>query len=119
MQRMRLPGTLGALVALSLLVAACGSAIAPTAATPTAVVAPSPSRAASAPFIPQIVTSQAVVGKNRFLIGLLDATGTKPIGVPQIALQVAFTDLSRSVPPPTIPATPARFVWAIEGERAF
>lgn len=114
---MRLPRTLGALVALGLLVAACASAVGPTAVAPTAVVAPSPSKAASAPFIPQIVTSQVVVGRNRFLIGLLDASGTKPIGVPQIALQVAFTDRSRSVPPPTIAATPARFIWAIEGER--
>lgn len=109
---MRLPGTLGALVALGLLVAACGSA-----AAPPAIVAPSPARATPPPFIPQVVTSQAVVGRNRFLIGLLDASGMKPIGVPEIALEVAFTDLARSVPPPTIPATPARFVWAIEGER--
>lgn len=109
---MRLPATLGALLALGLLVAACGSAVAPPA-----VVSPSPSRATPPPFLPQVVTSQAVVGKNRFLIGLLDASGMKPIGVPQIALQVAFTDLARSGSPPTIPATPARFVWAIQGER--
>lgn len=109
---MRLPGTIGALVALGLLVAACGSAVAPPA-----VVSPSPARATPPPFLPQVVTSQAVVGKNRFLIGLLDASGMKPIGVPQIALQVAFTDLARSGPPPTIPATPARFIWAIEDER--
>jgi hypothetical protein len=112
---MRLPRPFGALVALVCLLTACsatGSVVpSPGAASPAASTGP------RAPFVPVIISSEQVVGKNRFLIGLLDTAGSKSIGGPDTKVEVAFTDRAKNVPPPTIPSQPARFVWAIQGER--
>jgi hypothetical protein len=112
---MRLLRPLGAFVALVCLLAACSAtgSVVPSmgAASPAASAGP------KAPFVPVIISSEQVVGKNRFLIGLLDAAGATSIGGPGTKVEVAFTDRARNVPPPTIPSGPATFVWAIQGER--
>jgi hypothetical protein len=112
---MRLLRSLGALVALVGLLAACsatGSA-SPSSVAPSSAAPASPKPA----FVPVIISSEQVVGKDRFLIGLLDAAGSKSLGGPDTRVEVAFTDKARSSPSPTISSQPARFVWAIQDER--
>ncbi len=92
-------------------VAACGGSQPAASSAPT----PGPSGgAAQASVIPIIVSSQQVVGHNRFLFSFLDSTGTKPVSAPDRTASVAFI-----APGETQPGTavPARFVWAIEGSR--
>jgi hypothetical protein len=113
---MPLPRSLGALGALVLVLTACSASgsIALSPAPASAAVSASP----RLPFVPVIISSEQVVGKNRFLIGLLDINpSTTSIGGPDTKVLVAFTDKASSAAPPTIPSQPARFVWAIQGER--
>lgn len=84
----------------------------------------SPVAAGPRPFTPQIISSETIVGKNRLLFGLLDATGLKPATDPSAAVQVAFhgaaPTASGEVAPPeavTIQPMPATFIWAIPDER--
>lgn len=80
------------------------------------------------PFIPQIISSESVVGPNRFLFGILDAAGSKTIAAPDLKVSVGFlpggqpadasASPSPSAPPTSpIPAKPATFIWAITNER--
>jgi hypothetical protein len=93
----------------SVLLAACGGS-----STPTTLGQPSPSSAASPSVIPLIVSSQQVVGTNRFVFSFLDASGNVPVASPDRTASVAFIAPGQSQPGP---ATPATFVWAIEGSR--
>ncbi|HEY7131960.1 MAG TPA: hypothetical protein VH440_06895 [Candidatus Limnocylindrales bacterium] len=105
---MHLPARLVALVVGALfVVAACGSSTT-TTATPTSPLNGSAPPKAS--FLPQPVTEQIGVGPNRLVYGLVDSTGTKPIGAPDRTLSVGFTGPSGE----SIPAAPATFIWAIE-----
>jgi len=79
----------------------------PASATPLVV--------GSVPFIPEIVSSQAIVGHNHLLIGLLDATGQKPIGSPDTSMSVTFAPADHSGT--EIGPEPAVFVWAIPDQR--
>jgi hypothetical protein len=81
------------------------------------------------PFIPQIISSESVVGPSRFLFGILDAAGSKTIAAPDLKVSVGFLSAGEpapdasaspapSAPPPSpIPAKPATFIWAITNER--
>lgn len=115
---MRRPHWLQILLPLALvgvLVTACKP---DTPLTPNSSSTPSvaPSAAVgSPPFIPQLVSSETVVGVNRFLFGIDDATGTKTIGTPDIGVQVGFE--SAGPPASTIQPAAARFIWAIINER--
>ena len=129
---MHLPGSRAAVrslalgVALGVIAAACSAQITPSGRTPSGPPSGPPSsppssppsatpfKVGSAPFIPQIVSSETVVGRDRFLLGILDPTGTKPIGGPDSVVTVGFS--TGTGPTPTIPAAPARFVQAIPGE---
>ena len=112
-----------AILLLGALVAACsaagGGATAGAGGSPTggSAASPGPSTIGTgkAPFIPQIVSSEQVVGANRFVFGIDDAAGQTSIGAPDVAVQVGFQ--SSATPAATIPAVPATFIWAIEGER--
>lgn len=116
---------LAALGSIALVAGACtASGAGPEATARTA----SPSAVGgSAPFIPQIISSEAIVGQNRFLFGILDAAGTKTIASPSLAVQVGFTPLPAGSPEPgasvagsppaPIPPKPATFIWAIPDER--
>jgi hypothetical protein len=97
-----------ALLSISFLVlaAACGgaqSASSPAAASATA-----------ASVIPVIVSSQQVVGSNRFLFSFLDPATNTPVAAPDRTASVAFIAPGDSQPGA---ASPATFVWAIEGSR--
>ena len=98
-----------ALLAVSIVAASCGSV---STATPSASTGAS---VGGAPFIPQIISSETIVGVNRFLFGIDDATGTTSIGVPTIKVQVGFQ--SAGATPTTIQPTDAEFLWAIPNER--
>ena len=107
--------TLPLLALVSALAMACNSS-GGTAATGVATPSVAASTTAgSAPFIPQLVSSETIVGTNRFLFGIDDASGTKSIGTPDIKVQVGFQ--SAGPPAATIQPTAARFIWAIPDER--
>ncbi len=71
------------------------------------------------PFVPRIVSSESIVGPNRFVLGILDASGTKTIGGPDLKVGITFTPPAGASPPPTAQTTPvpASFIWAIPDER--
>ena len=97
---------LAALSTLSvILLAACSGS---GAATPSA------SAAGQASVVPIIVNAQEVVGSNRFLFSFLDASGNLPVAAPDRTASVAFIAPGTTQPGP---ATPATFIWAIEGSR--
>ena len=100
------------LILVAFAVAACGGSQAGVSSGPTPG-SPGGS-AARASVIPIIVSSQQVVGHNRFLFSFLDSTGTKPVSAPDRTASVAFI-----APGETQPGTavPSMFVWAIEGSR--
>jgi hypothetical protein len=116
---MRRPHRLRTVLPLALvgvIVVACSrSGSGPTTPAPSLAPSAAPSAAAGAPFIPQVVSSETVVGVNRFLFGIDDASGTKTIGTPDIKVQVGFE--SAGPPATTIPSADARFLWAIPDQR--
>jgi len=102
-------------VALALAACTVATSVSQPSSAPT-VVADKP------PFIPQIVSSESVVGRSRFVFGILDASATRTIATPDLKISVAFTPVgaSASAPggsPAAIAAAPATFIWAIQGER--
>ena len=58
---------------------------------------------------PVFVSSEVTVGRNRFLVGLLDDQDA-PIGSPGIDMRVEFFDLDRSTSDP-VTATDMRWIW--------
>lgn len=115
MGRLRPLRTLPLLALVGVLATACNpSGGAGTSSLPTPSAAGS-TVVGSAPFIPQLVSSETIVGANRFLFGIDDASGTKSIGTPDIKVQVGFQ--SAGPPATTIQPTAARFIWAIPDER--
>ncbi len=114
MQRLPQLRTLLTLALVAALVTACNSSGGPS---PTALPTPSPaaSTLGAAPFIPQLVSSETVVGANRLLFGIRDASGTKSIGTPDLKVEVGFQ--SAQTPVTTIQPTTARFLWSIPNER--
>lgn len=76
------------------------------------------------PFTPQLISSEAIVGPNRLLFGLLDATGLKPATDPAATVQVAFhgtvatpSGQGATPTPITIQPSPATFIWAVPDQR--
>lgn len=110
------PRILLPLVLLGVLLMACSrSGSGPATATTSPVPSVAVATQIVAPFIPQLVSSETVVGVNRVLFGIDDATGTKTIGTPDIKVQVGFE--SAGPPASTIPPADARFLWAIPDQR--
>ena len=64
--------------------------------------------------IPVIVSSRQVVGSNRFVFSFLDPKTNLPAASPDRKAAVAFIGPGETQPGK---ATPATFVWAIEGQR--
>jgi hypothetical protein len=58
-----------------------------------------------------IVSSELAVGSNRFLFTFTDSTGNSPAGAPDRSATVGFSGPGGQ----TLPATPATFIWAIDG----
>jgi hypothetical protein len=97
----------------AVLVAACGGTTASPSSSVLVVGGPgSPS------VVPVIASSEAVVGPDRILIGLLDSTGTTPIGTPDYQVEVGFIDVDKDKNAFVIAPAPATFVWAIPNQRA-
>jgi len=64
--------------------------------------------------VPVIITSQLVLGENRFLFSFLDAKGNTPVGAPDRPASVAFIAPGETQ---ASAAVAAEFVWAIDGSR--
>ena len=74
-----------------------------------------PSTAAGSPsVIPLIVSTEQVVGPNRFVFSFIDPKTNLPVATPDRPAAVAFIAPGKTEPGP---ASPATFVWAIEGQR--
>ncbi len=102
-----------AALALVIVVAGCSAAPSGPGASGTPAATPAPSQG-KASVVPVIVTTQQVVGPNRFMFSFLDAAKNVPAAAPDRTASVAF------VPPGSSTATdpePGTFVWAIEDER--
>ncbi|MGZ8502074.1 MAG: hypothetical protein ACXWW6_04390 [Candidatus Limnocylindrales bacterium] len=115
MRRLHPLRTVPLLALLGILAVACNTAGGTgTTGVPTSTGAAS-TAVGAAPFIPQPVSSETIVGTNRYLFGIDDPSGTKSIGTPDLKVQVGFQ--SAGPPATTIQPTAARFVWAIPDER--
>lgn len=64
---------------------------------------------------PVIVSSEQVVGPNRFLFSFLDPTTNLPAARPERTVSLAFYDSTTASTP--VATSEAEFVWAIDGER--
>lgn len=96
----------GALAAVLLLVAACGS----TGPTPTPAASAQPGTAAAG-VIPVIISRELTVGANRVVFSFYDSTATKPAGSPDRTATVQF----RGPGGEAAESDAAAFIWAIEG----
>jgi hypothetical protein len=121
------PAWLNVLVAASVLgVAACGSGSPPAEAPssePSASAPPSGTTAfpgwpvgpdPDAAMVPIIVSSERVVGSDRFLYALTD-TQNRPIGSPELATTARFFDLVAD-PSTPVAEVPGSFVWTVPDE---
>jgi hypothetical protein len=70
--------------------------------------------AGSPSVIPLIVSTEQVVGPNRFVFSFIDPKTNQPVATPDRPAAVAFIAPGKTEPGPAAPAT---FVWAIEGQR--
>lgn len=64
---------------------------------------------------PYFISSEILVGENRFLIGVLDSNDA-PFGSPDVEVDVAFYDLEASDSEP-VSQHDTEFVWTVEPER--
>ena len=101
------PSRSGLLVGLGLLLAACGSTLAPTP-IPNKSVAP----ASGAPAIlPIPITGAFRVGDNRVVFTLTDSSGQRQVAAPDRSLAIGYHGPNGE----TIASAPQTFIWAIEG----
>jgi hypothetical protein len=70
--------------------------------------------AGAATVVPVIISSQQIVGDNRFVFSFLDATTNLPAASPDRSASVSFIAPGETSPGTAVPAT---FVWAIQGSR--
>lgn len=76
---------------------------------------PSPGSVSGPSVYPVIVSSEQVVGPNRFLFSFLDPKTNLPAARPERTVSLAFYDSPEATTP--VATATAEFVWAIEGER--
>jgi hypothetical protein len=113
---MRRPHLPAIILVATILVSACSSTQgggAPGATAASAGSSPGAS-AAAASVVPVIISSQQVVGENRFVFSFLDAKTNLPAASPDRQASVAFIAPGATQPGAPVPGT---FVWAIEGSR--
>ncbi len=99
-----------ALTAVALALAGCtagGSPAPSTGASPSA----SPGAASSYSVLPEIVSSEQVVGASRFLFSFLDAASNRPAGSPDRAASVTAFPSAKG--PSASISDAGRFVWSI------
>ena len=109
--------TIVALLLLALVGAACGSSDDTNSdgnGDPGASAEETPfsSDLSDAEVYPVFISSEIVVGENRFLVGLLDDNDA-PIGDPNVKVDIAFYDLETSSEEPAF-EEPAEFIWIDE-----
>lgn len=129
------PPRLAAVLAVALVVAACGSkgpSVAPSASPSAGPSTSAPgARCATAPqptsnegwsapvapltVIPYVISNQSVCGQVRFVFSFLDPEN-RPISAPDRTATVGFYNLGRSLDTP-VTTVDATFAWAIEGDR--
>lgn len=90
-----------------------GPSPAPSAAASNAHQSPSPT--APTGIRPILVSSEVVVGPNRFLFSLIDAANNL-VAAPDVPVAVQFYDLAAD-PAAVVFEDEARFIWAIEDAR--
>lgn len=78
---------------------------------------PMPGTATTTSFIPVPASAENVVGRDRFLLTLVDREN-RPLASPDRKVTLRFFDLARDAAKPTQTVS-TDFVWAIEGERGF
>jgi hypothetical protein len=110
---MRLRPVLLPAVLAALLAACTAGTTGPAVQSPAAPGSSSPA-ASQASVIPVIVSSQQVVGPNRFVFSFLDPKTNLPAAAPDRTAAVAFIAPGQAQPGP---ATVATFVWGIVGSR--
>lgn len=112
---MRRPSVLVAsLAAASLVVAACSSGPGGSEGlepVPTASPAAPGASAGRPSVLPVIVSSEQVVGTNRFVFSFLDAEANRPAAAPDRPASVAFIPPGSAEPTESVEGT---FVWGIE-----
>jgi hypothetical protein len=106
---------LSLLAASALAVAACGGES--TKPGEPSAVSPEPFNTPykDAKAFPVFISSEIVVGENRFLVGLLDEHDA-PIGVPAIDVHISFFDLREAETEPTSQQD-MDFIWTVPRER--
>jgi hypothetical protein len=103
---------------LSLFATACGGEDAGIPAADGPATSDAEDFAASdedAAVYPVLISSERVVGENRFLVGLLDANDA-PFGAPDLDVHIRFFDLAQSDSDPVEEAD-MDFLWTVPGER--
>jgi hypothetical protein len=102
-------------LSVALVVVACSPG-GPAEPTPPTGGSPTPIPVSSATFtvLPQLISSEAVVGEQRFLFSLVDPTTITPIAAPDRTVTVRFVPDAGGE---AIDAGQATFIWAIEDER--
>jgi hypothetical protein len=115
----RTPALRGLLLAAVVAMAAACTPGSGSLGTPPgwSLASPGPSGSApskSASVVPVIISSQPVVGDNRFVFSFLDAAKNLPAASPDRVAHVAFIKPGETQPGT---ATQATFLWAIEGSR--
>ena len=107
--------TLVALFLLAAIAAACGGS-SDGGSEPSGENAgeesPFSSDLSDAEVYPVFISSEIVVGENRFLVGLLDSNDA-PIGDPDVKVDIAFYDFEKSNEEPAF-QEPAKFIWIDE-----
>jgi hypothetical protein len=102
------------LLPFAVLVAACGGSDDST--EPSGDTSASESGFSSdvtdAEIYPVFISSEIIVGENRFLVGLLDSNDA-PIGDPDVKVDIAFYDFEESKEEPAF-EEPAEFIWIDE-----
>jgi hypothetical protein len=106
---------LSLLSASALAVAACGGESAEPSEPSSANPGPFNTPYKDAEAFPVFISSEIVVGENRFLVGLLDEHDA-PIGVPAIDVHISFFDLRGARAEPTSQKD-MDFIWTVPGER--
>lgn len=95
----------------ALLISACGGSEQPS--QPSAAEDNAPEDVAGAAAYPVFVSSEVVVGPNRFLVGVLDDNDA-PIGSPDVDVSIAFEPAGEGTP---IESQPMDFQFTVPGER--
>jgi hypothetical protein len=119
------PWTVLVALLVAILVSACATSSGGAASGTTgAAASPGSSGQLKPPFIPSLISSEAVVGRDRVLFGILDSTGAKTIAGPDLKVTVGFRETPLDTASPgtspalaVIPPAPAEFIWAIPDER--